>query len=212
MSPLGVESLRIQNGSPLSFTVGAGEILCLSGPSGCGKSLLLRAIADLDPRSGRVRLGETCCDHTEPTLWRRQVGLLPAVSHWWRERVADHFPPAFPAADWLPHLSLPPEAFAWNVERISSGERQRLAILRLLAVQPRALLLDEPTANLDGVTTGQVEALIKNYCLEQRAPVLWVSHDPEQIRRLADRHLRFADGALVEDGAPVRVSREGENG
>ncbi len=198
MSTLQVESMRIATAGPLNFAVEPGRCLCLSGPSGCGKSLLLRALADLDPQRGRVRLGDGYCDETDPTQWRRLVGLLPAVSHWWRDLVADHFPGGYAVTEWLPRLGLPEAAMGWQVHRLSSGERQRLAILRLLAGSPRVLLLDEPTANLDGATTERVEALIENYRKRHLAPVLWVSHDPQQIRRVADRHLRFVDGGLVE--------------
>ena len=84
----------------------------------------------------------------------------------------------------------------WSVARLSSGERQRLALLRVLANRPPVLLLDEPTANLDEATTARVEALLKDYRTLHGAGVLWVSHDPQQLRRVADRHLRIADGRL----------------
>ena len=68
----------------------------------------------------------------------------------------------------------------------------------LLANQPRALLLDEPTASLDAANVGNAEALIQDYRQQQQAAVLWVSHDPAQIQRVADRVLRFEAGALQE--------------
>jgi ABC-type iron transport system FetAB ATPase subunit len=82
------------------------------------------------------------------------------------------------------------------VIRLSSGEKQRLALLRLLANQPRVLLLDEPTANLDPENTRRVEAVIREYCRERAAAVVWVSHDREQAARVADRQFEVADGRL----------------
>jgi putative ABC transport system ATP-binding protein len=72
----------------------------------------------------------------------------------------------------------------WTVSRLSTGERQRLALARLLALQPQVLLLDEATANLDPPNRDRVEDLIQDYRREQGAAVLWVSHDPDQRRRL----------------------------
>lgn len=85
----------------------------------------------------------------------------------------------------------------WEVSRLSSGERQRLSLARLLAGYPKVLLLDEPTANLDKANTNRVEELILTYLREQGASALWVSHDPEQRHRMAThRGLRFADRQL----------------
>jgi len=87
------------------------------------------------------------------------------------------------------------------VARLSSGERQRCALLRLLANEPQVLLLDEPTANLDPLSAQRVEAVVADYRQTRQAAVIWVSHDPAQIARVADRHLRFADGTLQETDA-----------
>jgi len=181
---------------PLSFVVDAGECLCLSGPSGAGKSLLLRAIADLDPHEGEVWLEGTPCQSIPPAQWRARVGLLPPESSWWLGRAIDHFHDGYPLP--LEALGLDPGLVREPVARLSSGERQRLALLRLLANTPRVLLLDEPTANLDPASTRRVEAVIAGYRRERQVGVIWVSHDPGQITRVADRHLRVEGGELRE--------------
>jgi len=182
---------------PVDLTVEAAECICLSGPSGAGKTLLLRAIADLDPHEGTVWLDDRPCEAYPAPRWRRLVGLLPAESRWWYERVGEHME-RVPTV-WLEALGFTPEVLEWEVRRASSGERQRLALLRLLSNRPRAVLLDEPTASLDPENTRRVEALISRYRRERQAPVLWVSHDPEQIQRIADRRFRLEDGKLLTE-------------
>ncbi len=179
------------------MTVREGECLGISGPSGSGKTRLLRAIADLDVHEGRVSLDGVPREHFRPSDWRRRVGLLPADNHWWLERVRDHLPGEIDE-EALERLGLEPDLLIQPVARLSSGERQRFALLRLLANRPAVLLLDEPTANLDAHSAARVEELLGRYRTDARAGVLWVSHDPEQIRRVARRHLRMAGGQLRE--------------
>jgi len=194
MSTLTVKDLAVLDIQPASFTLQAGECVGLSGPSGEGKSLLLRAIADLIPHSGTVMLDGEDCKNINPAQWRRRVGLLLPESHWWSDRVGDHFPVR--EMDKVTALGFDETVFDWQVSRCSSGEKQRLALLRLLANQPQVLLLDEPTASLDPESVSRLESLIKT-CREQKAcPVLWVSHDPAQLARVADRQLRLAHKQL----------------
>lgn len=149
--------------------------------------MLLRALADLDPVSGQMYLdGNSFLDSSGPH-WRRQVALLTAESFWWHADVAAHFDTP-PDAATLARLNLPPDILDKPVERTSTGERQRLALLRLLQHQPKVLLLDEPTANLDDDNRRAVEELISDYLLQHQACALWTSHDRQQIRRVAGRH------------------------
>lgn len=180
---------------PFDLELQPGECIALSGPSGSGKSRLLRAIADLDPHAG-----EAWCDGAEHNAlsgpaWRRRVGLLPAESAWWGERVGDHFSRL--DREMLGQLDLPPDAGDWQVSRLSSGERQRLALLRVLCAAPEVLLLDEPTANLDRANSERVERLIAEWRQTHRVAVLWITHDPAQQQRVAARALRIGQRRLL---------------
>lgn len=196
MECLRIEALRSDGLGPIDLAVAAGECVCLSGPSGAGKTRLLRAIADLDPHGGVVSLDGVAAVRMPPPVWRRAVALLPADSRWWGERVVEHFPRG--AQPDLAQVGLPQAALQWPVERLSSGERQRLALLRVLANQPKVLLLDEPTANLDAHNAERIEALISEYRRTHSAAVIWVSHDAQQVARVAGRSLRIESGRLAD--------------
>lgn len=196
---LRIETLATRLIGPVSLSVEAGECVAIMGPSGSGKSLFLRAIADLDPNRGRVSLDRAERAAMPAPDWRRQVMLVPAESGWWSDEVRAHFPAGAEVAPLLQALGLA-QAFDWPVSRLSTGERQRLAIARALCHAPVALLLDEPTAALDAQATGQVEALIRSQCASGR-PVILVTHDPAQAGRLADRTLRMQSGQLHPEAA-----------
>jgi len=180
----------------VSLEVAAGECVVISGPSGVGKSLLLRAIADLDEHQGKVSLDDTMYTDMPATEWRKQVGLLTADSAWWAEHVAEHMS-KIPVAQ-LVALGFTKDVMKWSVDRLSTGEKQRLAILRVLANQPSILLLDEPTANLDPNSVEKVETLLLDYCRNKPAGLIWVSHDTAQAERIADRRYHFDENGLSE--------------
>jgi len=192
---LEIEALsRLQIG-PINLRVANGEVIAITGPSGSGKSLLLRAIADLDPNEGQVKTQSGARAALPAPEWRRKVAYLPAESGWWAEHVADHF--QLPDLADTPSLGISPEAMGWEVIRLSSGERQRLAFLRLLEHEPEVLLLDEPTAPLDAENTLLFEARLKR-CIAKGVSVIIVTHDRAQANRIADRHFELADGKLIE--------------
>ncbi len=188
---LQVEHLSFLDWGPLNFSVEAGQCLGLSGDSGSGKSLLLRAIADLDIHEGDVFLHGKRRDDYSGASWRGNVALLASESRWWFESVGAHFPEGIHESV-LSKLGFPvSEVMGWEVSRLSAGEKQRLALARLLVRGPDVLLLDEPTANLDPGATALVEEVISGYREEQKVPVVWVGHDGEQLRRVANTALRM---------------------
>src|SRR5208282_3582871 len=88
---LQVENLSVPGLAPMSFSLQTGECVAVRGASGAGKTLLLRAIADLDPNSGGVRLDGVDRSVMRAPLWRRRVGYLPAEPGWWTDRIGEHF-------------------------------------------------------------------------------------------------------------------------
>jgi len=184
---------------PINLSVDAGQCVCLSGPSGSGKTLLLRAIADLDPHGGTALLDGKECEHFIPFEWRRRVGLLPAESAWWDDTVGQHY--ARDGQGWLAQLGFETDVLGWEVSRLSTGERQRLALGRLLTNRPEVLLLDEPTASLDSDNVGRVEELLRDYRTEHDAAILWVTHEDAQVARVAELGFRIVDGRIEDDNA-----------
>ena len=170
----------------------------MRGPSGAGKSLLLRMIADLDENTGDALLyGQSRAAMSAPA-WRRQVIYQAAEPAWWEPTAADHFAPEQQdsVAALLPRLGLNPTLLATEITRLSTGERQRMALLRSLAMRPRVLLLDEPTAALDSDSIQLVETLLREQLAAGLALVL-VTHSEEQAERLADRRMQIAGGKEV---------------
>ncbi|MCW8126438.1 ABC transporter ATP-binding protein [Microbulbifer halophilus] len=201
MAGLTLERIAVGALKDIHLDVAPGEIVCLSGPSGSGKSRLLRAVSDLEPHGGTARLGGVEQGAVAGHRWRRSVMMVPAESAWWFDSVGEHLHKPMPEA--LEALGFSDETASWSVSRLSSGEKQRLALVRTLSREPRALLLDEPTANLDETTTRRLEDWLLPLIRKRRLPVLWVAHGGEQIRRLAGRHFRIEGARLVEE--PVRT-------
>lgn len=197
-----VNGLRTKAGGPADFSLRGGEIIAVRGPSGSGKSLMLRAIADLDPAEGEVSLDGTERARIPAPEWRRRVAFVPAESGWWDDRVREHFPDGGGDTALIEALGLDPAALDWEVRRLSTGERHRLAIARALVRKPEVWLFDEPTAALDAEAARRVEAVITQG-RDRGAAILLVTHDDAQAARLADRTLTMAAGRLV---APEAVA------
>ena len=195
---LSARGLRSPFGGPFTFDVHAGECIAIQGRSGAGKSVLLRMLADLDPHDGDALLDGRPATSMPAPEWRNAVVYQAAEPAWWEATARAHFAAA--GADAIgasvAALGLSPKLLDTAIERLSTGERQRLALVRSLARRPRVLLLDEPTASLDPDAVARVEALLRD-CLARGMAVLVVTHADEQARRLAHRTFRIEQGRLV---------------
>lgn len=190
---LKLEQLIVHGLEPISLEIGAGECLAVQGASGTGKTVLLRAIADLDPSQGQVLLDNAGRGSMSGPQWRSRVRYVAAEPGWWGERPDEHFQNPKRAADSALTLGLDAAVMDRPISQLSTGERQRLALIRAIEDAPDVLLFDEPTGALDAKATAKVEKLLKGQLKEGRI-ILLVSHDPKQIKRLARRKLTIRDG------------------
>jgi ABC-type iron transport system FetAB ATPase subunit len=193
---LGLKRLHV---GPIHAEVAAGECVAVTGRSGAGKSVLLRMVADLDPHEGDAALEGVGAASLPAPQWRARVTYVGAESGWWSATVADHFAAGTDFAC-FEQVGIAPEAAAWPVSRLSTGERQRLALLRAITPRTRVLLLDEPTSGLDRDNVERVEALLRGL-LGQGLAIVLVTHDPAQAARLAHRRLELVEGRLAEAAA-----------
>ena len=193
---LRIAGMRSRLAGPFDLELAAGEAIAITGASGSGKSLFLRMLADLDPNQGDVFLDGTPRRAIAAPAWRRRVAYVAAESGWWDEQVAPHFADLPAARALAPRLGLKAELFDGPVLRLSTGEKQRLALIRSLLLDPPVLLLDEPTGALDEASVERVEAVL----LERIAGgtvLVAVTHNPAQGVRLAHRHFVMAERRLT---------------
>lgn len=193
-------ALRRLGVGPVDLQVEAGTCVSLAGPSGAGKSVLLRMIADLDPHEGDALLDGRACSATPAPQWRRLVTYVAAEPGWWEPTVEGHFPAGADLAPRLAQVGIAADAAGWPVERLSTGERQRIALLRAITPKVRVLLLDEPTSGLDAASVALVENLLRG-AMARGVAILMVTHDPAQAARMASRRLQLREGRVIEAGA-----------
>ena len=193
-----VEELWRPGLEPVSISVSAGKCVAIVGTSGSGKTLLLRAIADLDENVGTIRLNDWFRTEISAREWRRQVCYVPSESGWWHDRVGDHFEDKDSLADLLCRLQMPEDCINWPVQRLSTGERQRLGLARALLLKPRVFLLDEPTSGLDEENTLIVETVLREQ-MAAGAMIILVSHNNAQARRMANTCYQMECGKLTAE-------------
>lgn len=195
---LSAQHLRSDHVGPVSLDLAAGACIAIVGDSGSGKSVFLRMLADLDPCTGAVFLDGVARDAFAAPDWRAQVVYQAAELAWWDATADLHMAPARRgfAAELLPALHLKPGALLADLAVLSTGERQRLGLIRSLVLAPKVLLLDEPTAALDQAATLAVETLLRT-CMDQGMAIVIVTHSQEQAARLAGRRFRMAHGQLA---------------
>lgn len=203
----------------------AGGATALFGASGAGKTSLINMIAGLlEPDRGRIVLdGETLFDRAvriDVPAWKRRVGTV-----FQEGRLFPHLSVKgnLDYGRWMGGHAADAKAFAHVVDlldigrllerrpgKLSGGERQRVAVGRALLMQPRLLLLDEPLASLDAARKADILPYLERLRDAARVPIIYVSHNPVEVRRIATRVVMLengkvaaAGGAELLDAAPV---------
>lgn len=194
---LQIKGLHRLHVGPIDLSIEDGTCVSLMGASGSGKSVFLRMIADLDPHDGDALLDGRACSAMPAPAWRKLVTYVAAESGWWDETVAAHFSPDADFTTMLPAVGIAAEASGWPVARLSTGERQRLALLRAFRPANRVLLLDEPTSGLDATSIDLIENLLRER-LSHGTAILMVTHDAEQAVRMGSRHFLLKAGRVEE--------------
>ncbi len=203
MDGLSLVNISFLGNGPYNLTVQSGECVGMTGKSGVGKSQLLRAVTDLIVHGGECFLNGRSCNDIPPPEWRTMVAMVPAESFWWFDTVAPHFAVKRLGQDFVDLLELcgfSEDVLRWQISRLSTGERQRLALVRTLITKPKVLLLDEPTASLDKNMERKVEQLLTDIFSMQHTACIWVSHDMEQLARVAGKVVRVEQHGVTEEG------------
>jgi len=195
-----------------ALEVRAGGVLALVGPNGAGKTTLLTLLAFLArPTAGRIefRSGDPWADGDRAIAARREAVLVTHHPYLFKGTVADNVVfgltlrkvPDGQRADRLREALALVELDGWGpraISGLSAGQAQRVALARALALRPRALLLDEPTANLDAALGTRMEAVLREVGREWGTAVVFSTHNFSQASRLADDILYLSEGRRVE--------------
>ena len=198
----------------LSFQVQPGEFVQISGQSGSGKSSLLRLLNRLQtPTSGRIYLDEKPIDHFEVPVLRRQVAYLQQTPIMVPGSVTDNLLLSYqfrisrvqsqPTTDQLKQLLsdflLDQVSLSDGAETLSVGQKQRLALIRILLMKPKVLLCDEPTSALDQASKAVVEDQIQHLNQEQQVTVFLVTHtDFKPTGSVQPRRFHLQNAILTE--------------
>jgi thiol reductant ABC exporter CydD subunit len=197
--------------SGFSLTVAPGEVVAIAGPSGCGKSTLLSVLLGLAPAwNGSVRIGDESLSDLDPDAWRGRLAWVPQHPHLFARSIADNIRLGRPDADdgavctavsaaGLSEVAgrLPlglKTTLGHGGAGLSTGELQRVALARAFLRDAPLLLLDEPTANLDGRTEEHVLAAVRNLMVGRT--VVMAAHRPSLLA-LADRVVRLSPTDLA---------------
>ncbi len=205
----------------LSFRVMPGEMLGLIGPNGCGKTSIIKAMCRVIPHTGAIFLDGKEISAMPRKELARLLGVVPQNPS---------LPETFTVFEVVlmgrnPHLGLlryesrKDLDVAWwamvetatdalaerRMGELSGGERQRVTVARVLAQEPEAVLLDEPTANLDISHQVEILGLIRDLCRQKSLAVLVALHDLNLAAQYCDRLLLISNGQLHAEGTPWQV-------
>jgi len=210
------------DGAPLlhdvSFDVAPNEIVCLLGPSGCGKTTLLRIVAGLEqPESGQVLVQGQ--DIADTPVHQRGFGLMfQDLALFPHKDVRENVAFGLQMANLAPQTidARVREVLEWvglagferrDVNQLSGGEQQRVALARSLAPRPRLLMLDEPLSSLDRTLRERLMNELRDILTRVGQTAIYVTHDQQEAFALADRVVILNAGCVAQIGTPQEVYR-----
>lgn len=194
-------------------------VTALFGPSGCGKTTLLRCLAGLERSDGELSVGGAVWQSSESGTFlppeRRPVGyvfqepgLFPHLS------VEQNLLYGWSRAPSRERRTAPEQVYRWlgltplikrSVHGLSGGEKQRVAIGRALLRSPRLLLMDEPMSALDSASKSEILPFLERLHRELEIPVIYVSHDIDEVAQLADHVLQMEAGSVIAAGPATEL-------
>ncbi len=196
----------------ISFTFKTGNIYSIIGPSGAGKSSLLRLINRLDePTGGNIFFDGNDYTQYQPCELRKRIGYLFQTPYLFEGSVKENIRYGNQSIsdkkikELAEQTQVSEKLLNSDSSKLSVGEKQRVALARMLALNPEIILLDEPTSALDPANTVIIERLIKQIAGRCEATFLFVSHNPEQALRMGGQALLLVDGYLLESGAVEQI-------
>ena len=195
----------------ISYSLEEGEFLSITGPSGSGKSTLLKIIATILSRTeGEIRYQGKSLDEYEPTEYRKEVSYTFQTPVLFGKTVRDNL--AFPyeirkkefdekkAVAYLESVGLPKEYLNKEINTLSGGEKQRVALIRNVLFQPKILLLDEVTSALDEANRQIIWKWLQEMRNHSDMTIIMVSHNEEESS-LADKNIDIVAGKIVKEEA-----------
>jgi putative ABC transport system ATP-binding protein len=196
----------------ISYDFYSQKIYNIIGPSGAGKSSLLRLLNRLDESTdGTIVYKDKKQREFSPCDLRRKIGYLFQTPHLFDDTVRDNLLYAEKSLSnnnllmLLDKVHLSKSLIDSPVDRFSGGEKQRVALARLLATEPEIMLLDEPTSSLDPSVTQAIEKLIVEIVEQEKITALVVTHNPDQALRIGGEALLLVEGNLIESGTVDEV-------
>ncbi|MHA1996272.1 MAG: ABC transporter ATP-binding protein [Candidatus Hodarchaeales archaeon] len=201
----------------VSFTAKKGEFIAIVGPSGCGKTTILKTIVGiLSPQKGSITINSY--DITNEPIETRNIGYVPQnqglfphlsvfeniafglrAQKWKKNEIVKHIRD-------LAEISELESVLDRKPHEISGGQQQRVALLRAIAPFPKLLLLDEPLSNIDTQLREHLAVYIRKLQEESKITTLFVTHDLDEAKMLADKLVILNQGKILQTGTPVEVN------
>ena len=221
---LKIENLNLEIGTvkilkDISFTVQKKEIIALLGPSGSGKSSLLKSINMLNtPSCGQIKYHNNDIQEISPMALRKKIGYVLQKPTLFGNDVMENLKYPYELHQkvfdinlvefYLKKVNLKPDILEKKPNELSGGEQQRISLVRTLLLEPEIILLDEVTSALDEDNTLLIEELIKYENENNELTVIFISHNNEQAKRLAQKVIYMEEGVIKEFTTVTKFFKE----